>query len=745
MKRGGGDKRPALISCLIVANMALLQNRMQSEGVVVKGLQPLIAIKDSKNKQNALIKNWKKIREIDYAPVVDPALLVLNILSTSHQTESLLEILIDAVLNCASRIRGLQLDHAGPIYHGLLQTARYDGSFYTSTSAAVLLAELAISDRWLASDFDWNNIDELSKLKVCDPACGTGTLLMAAARTIEAKYKSGKENPIKLSKLHKLLIENVLHGLDINRHAIHLAASMMTISAPKIDYNKMNLYNMQHGLDEKGTVRAGSLDILIDNALYLPELAPKASHKRISGEGHRDDVPQLDNCDLIIMNPPFTRNDIRNRSLPPDIRELIQEHEKTITSKIQDSVRKDVIDNSAAATFFIAIADQLLDAEHGSLAMILPVTSCMNTAGAGYRKLMTDPERFHVELVVTSHDNNRIYFSENTKIHECLVVARRTGRKVKVNSTVFVSLGRNPSNVSDARFLAEAIRSEVNGNVSQRGGAKLSDYGTVFRKFLRHSEEPWNTACFYNQHLASLYDCLCSLPDLSQLSDLAFVEPARQTVQQAFEQTKTRQNTNMSALWYHKTAKQITMQAEPDVFIASKKGQEGYAHALWQKRSNLLIALRLWLKTTRTPAKFSVKPILGSAFIPVLPKQSKQHVEICKAWCVWLNSTLGILCFLNLRTKKLTYAKYSLDLLRTIPVPNPGKCDLKKLAAAYDRLAEKNLQALPEINSDSIRISLDEAVTASVPGLRRINIVEIREAISLEPSVTNRKDPFRLE
>ena len=88
--------------------------------------------------------------------------------------------------------------------------------------------------------------------------------------------------------LHLGLIEDVLHGLDINRHAIHLAASMLTLSAPKIDYNKMNLYNMQHGVNANGDVRAGSLDILINNAGYLPGFAPDApSQRRAAASGYR--------------------------------------------------------------------------------------------------------------------------------------------------------------------------------------------------------------------------------------------------------------------------------------------------------------------------------------------------------------------------------------------------------------------------------------------------------------------------
>ena len=200
--KSGIDQRPARIACLIIANMALLQNRMRGEGIRIPGLDTLVAVRNAPNKQTALLDNWQRIREVDYAPVVDPALAVLHKLPTDHHTDSLLETLIEAVLDCAPRIRGLQLDHAGPLYHGLLQTAQYDGSFYTSTSAAVLLAELAMPPDWSVVEGSWADAGSLIDLKVCDPACGTGTLLMAAARTIEERFRSAGGDQHDLSALH---------------------------------------------------------------------------------------------------------------------------------------------------------------------------------------------------------------------------------------------------------------------------------------------------------------------------------------------------------------------------------------------------------------------------------------------------------------------------------------------------------------------------------------------------------------
>ena len=116
---------------------------------------------------------------------------------------------------------------------------------------------------------------------------------MAAARSIQERYLSagGIENDLEV--LHLSLIEDVLYGLDINRHAIHLAACMLTLTAPKIDYNKMNLYNMQHGVNAEGEVRAGSLDLLVDDASYIPGLAPDTTQFKTAAEGYSAEAPDL--------------------------------------------------------------------------------------------------------------------------------------------------------------------------------------------------------------------------------------------------------------------------------------------------------------------------------------------------------------------------------------------------------------------------------------------------------------------
>ena len=742
-KRSNIDPRPARIGCLILANMALLHNRLQSEGVPIDGLRPLMDIHSAGNKQVFLFENWLRIRAVDYAPVVDPALAVLRALSMDDRTETALDRLLHAVADCIPEIRGLQLDHAGPLYHQLLETARYDGSFYTSPAAAVLLAELAMPERWTPVP-DWSDADALSRLRICDPACGTGTLLLAAARAMEERFvqASGRNGDETLEALHLGLVEDVLHGLDINRHAIHLAACMLTLSAPKIDYNKMSLYNMQHGVNGDGNVRAGSLDILTDSAAYLPGLAPDTGERRTAAQDYAQDTPELAQaCDLVIMNPPFTRNDIRNRSLPDADRRKVQKHEIALAESVEDKLRRDAIDQSAIRTFFTPIADMLVK-PLGTLAIVVPATACTATSGKGERTLLTDPGRFHLELVVTSHDNRRIFFSENTDIHESLIVARRPTPENRGRPAAFVSLSENPASISGARQLARAVRAALDGDL-----VALSAWGTVaWRTEEQVRNRPWNATCFYDQSLADACDALSANTALAPVGALACVGPEGRRIRDAFRKARQRQNPDMRALWHNKAERQTAMRTGPDEFLVAtpRARRTGYDRKLWNMRGHLLLANRMRLNLAATPAVWSDEPVLGSAFVPVTPHNGNGGRELCKAWCAWLNSSAGALAFLDIRQKNLTYPHFSLDGLRTLPVPRPDKCDIAVLVAAFDRLAGSPLRALPEMDRDDARRALDEAAADAVPGVEAAQLANLRRLIPLEPTVNNRKAAFRL-
>ena len=529
-----------------------------------------------------------------------------------------------------------------------------------------------------------------------------------------------------------------MHGLDINRHAVHLAASMLTLSAPSIDYEKMNIFNMLHGIDDKGKPRAGSLDILAGNAGYLPVFKPDIAQKRLSGHGYKTEELNLERkFDLVIMNPPYTRNKIRNRQLPATVRRRVQKHERDLVKLLNEDVMRDAIHNSSMGTFFGPIAD-ILTNDRGSVAMVFPFAVCTGVAANGFRKLLTHPDRFHVELIVTSHDNRRIYFSENTNIHEALIVLRRPSRQNR-GETAFVSLSDNPSNPAEARILSSAIRKALEGDRKA-----LSSYGTIsWRKHDRMHEGRWTAACFYDHSIADLYDDLATVPSLKGIDKLADVAPDGRAVRGAFVKSERRQSPDMRALWDNKAELQNTMKTTFDSYIvAAKKNTVASAGELWRKRGHLLLPARSRINLARTMAVFSDEPILGSAYVPVNPIGANK-LQVCKAWCVWLNSTFGILAFLNIRQKNLTYPQFSIDGLRSILVPdlNKTECDTMRLVRAWDDFADKPLLTIPEIHIDEIRKQLDRAVLDAIPGLPGCEDVDIiRRAIAQEPSVNNRRE-----
>ena len=737
------DRRPALIACLLLTNTVLLHDRMQKQNAV-HGLKKLSSLKKHINTYIALWRDWEKIRQVDYAPVIDPAIAIMETLPNERRTIDMFRIIIDTCVEIAPNIRKLHFDHAGPLYHKLLESAKYDGSFYTTTPASILLAEIAMPKSWLG--LDWKDVNQLAQLKICDPACGTGTLLMAAARAMQDRLIAAKGNKKTLKLLHIHLVEDVLYGLDINRHAIHLAASMLTLSAPKVDYNKMNMYQMnnhveyadktKHGARDK--VRAGSLDLLIDNEQYIPGTAHDDTHMKTTAQGIAMQAPPIKGkCDLVVMNPPYTRNSLRNLHMPDEDRKLIQKHEIEIAKTAVDSDHRQIIDQTALGSFFIPIADKLLKNNNGTLGMVYPFAFCTAPSQKDARKFLTDPARFHLELVIVSHDNRRIFFSGDTDIHECLIIARRAGFYAKPPTTThFVILAENPSTANGARQLAKSILAAMDGNTNS-----LGEYGhiiTVETKKLRN--RAWNEACFYDQSLFHHCQTLHAKKALSPLRDVAVVGPAGQAIRDALGRVKQRQSPDRRVLWNHKTDRQTSMKTTPDSFVIWNQGKQDYAVKLWEMRSHLLIAARSWLNLNRTLAVYSEQEILGSAFVPVTPNADNKK-EICKAWCVWFNSTLGILSFLNIRQKKLTYPNFSMDSMRTLPVPHPDHCNIKLLAKIFDKYADEKLKSLPDICEDEIRHALDDAVINAVPGIDRKMIEQCRLAISHEPSVTCEKEP----
>ena len=368
----------------MLANACLLQRRLRDEPQM-KTILRLDKVAGASVPSEVLALAWEAILEKDYAPVFRPALAVLAALPHSKAVGNTIRVLAECANRVADTLSELGYDHAGPLYHRILGSAKSDGAFYTNNLSAIMLARLALAEDLI----DWSDPDAVANLRVIDPACGTGTLLMACLQTIKARVTGREKEEMddgQLNALHKRVVEDVLCGLDINQHGVQLAACNMTLGAPTVDYERMNLVTMPHGPQADGSPRAGSLEILTaaDDAWDLStvtHVAPQRSLENFDAEqvSESEEIRfPLRDLDGVIMNAPFTDHMKRGRKFAAATLEAMQRHEIEIRDRLheRDLDAAAVITTNSISTFFTPLADKLLRAHRSFVAKVLPVTAC---------------------------------------------------------------------------------------------------------------------------------------------------------------------------------------------------------------------------------------------------------------------------------------------------------------------------------------------------------------------------------
>ena len=721
----GGAKGICTVAALMLCNACLLQRRLRDEPEM-KTIMRLDRVAGASNPREVLEIAWETILEKDYAPVFRPALTVLGALREGKAIDDA----IRAVAECANRVADslsdLGYDHAGPLYHRILGFAKSDGAFYTNNLSAIMLARLALSEGFV----DWSDPEAVANLRIMDPACGTGTLLMAALQTIKARVAGSTEMDCdERNALHKRLVEDVLCGLDINQHGIQLAACNMTLGAPTVDYERMNLVTMPHGPQGDGPPKAGSLEILnaAEHAMDLRAFAAPLRSLETLDAAHVNESAEirfpLRNLDVVIMNAPFTANENRSRKYGEAGRKAMQRHELGIKEHIEgkDNDAKGVVTANSIGTFFSPLADMLLKEKTGVLAKVIPTTACTNTSGQAERRFLAG--RFHIDTVVTSHDPRVPNFSENTAIHESLLICRRrTGTNERSDPpTRFVALRTMPSTSEEAIEAVEAIRT-----------GDTRKWITVYEQSeTRVREGDWRPCQFLDPVLADAATQLEQADGLVPLQNRYFLGPAGRRIRDAFQPVDDG-GEGYRVFWSRSKDLRTTMEATPEQSVAYRK--ERLAVRYRKQAGHVLVAAKFRTDSGRLLAIFSDSAALGSMWVPVRCWTTDLDVE--KALCAWFNSTLGALGFLFRRGTMLTNPSFSQAELATLPVLDLKSTSAAILAEAYERTRQITVKPWKYAADDDMRDCIDQAA-AHTTGIDIETIRDWRARISREPTVTN--------
>jgi type I restriction-modification system DNA methylase subunit len=369
----------------------------------------------------------------------------------------------------------IQQEILGKIFHDLIpfEVRKAVAAFYTNNEAGALLAKLSIHE---ATD------------KVADFACGSGTLLVSAYQ--QKKKLKEVNGQTFTTQDHARFLEQDLTGIDIMPFAAHLAAVHLSLQAPLYETQRVRLAVWD---STEATVRPEKVIPTISRELRKAYANPKldvfsdekarsqfseeAYIKKgsVTPEGVGGDSISLESVDVVMMNPPFTRQE-----------RLPEEYKSKLTDRFKPY--SDVLTGQVGLHgYFILLADTFLK-EDGRFAFVLPATVLRLQSLEGIRKFLV--ENYRLDYIITTEQ--RSAFSEAARFREMLLIATKTKKDLDASKCLFVNLKRIPVDASDSDFLADEI-------ISSRSTCQQLDDADLSTEFVEQSQLKISTENWFDR------------------------------------------------------------------------------------------------------------------------------------------------------------------------------------------------------------------------------------------------------
>jgi len=691
-------------------------------------IKTLAQIKPMSNVKKALETEWAKILEIDYIPVFRLALDILANLPASPVLDRQLRALIDTAYDIAASYALLRHDLMGRIYHQLLlgKLVKYYATLYTSIPAARLLARLLVN---LPSELRCDSVPSKfgnEQLKVVDFACGSGTLLSAVYKEVDAKHRVDAEEPNPLA-LHKFLVEDGLWGFDVLLHAAHLTTLTLFLHNPFSPVTKSKIYVLPLGVMGKPeTAHLGSLDFL-QSSKISPEsrlIGGAIGVQKVSISEQEAKAEELPKFHICIMNPPFTRSvggNLLFGSLPREERKKLQKE----LSKLLKSKDLSGIGQAGLGGSFTFLADNYLK-EDGRLGLVLPKAVL---AGVSWRRIREKLlNSYHVEYIISSFEGpNDWNFSENTSLSEVLLVARKVKKRRKKDYTIFVNLWSKPRSEIESIFVGSLLLDLYqsaklydicNANASpyhlrlhgkkigEAYSAKLDNvdfgpYQLFAQAELNRVVELLRQGTVYTP----TEGIVGRIPSAPLSNFIKKIGPDVKQVHNTFRRSgRYRPGCAYRALWGHSSALIRTIEQESNACLDPK--DNNLARRLWQGSGKLLVVERAWLSTYRILSTVTTKDVLSNVWWPMTSQNVKikdgtlSPDDVSKILALWFNSTYGALLLLSVaEVTRGAWVKFKKAPLSSLPVVDLSKITVAKtntLLNLYDDVRLRELKSLPE-------------------------------------------------
>ena len=404
----------------------------------------------------------------------------------------------------------------------------------------------------------------------------------------------------------------------------------------------------------------------------------------------------------------------------------LQKRELQIRDRLaaSDSEAAGVIDANSISTMFTPLAEKVLDEDDGVLAKIMPVTAC--TGASGLRERQFIASRFHVDMIVCSHDPREPNLSTHVTINECLLIATRSGR-ASMAPTIFVNLRRFPRTPDAVHDVVAAIRSR-----------RIDEVGSVceWPEDLMQAGD-WSPVQWFDPKLAEAALQIRAASGLCQLNALYDMGPAGRRIRDAFERVTDASSTTSDVAVFDSISSdlRVALAGDPDAVWRPRPGKERMVRSYLAQTGWMLLMNRADTHAASVVGVCASAKGFGSGLMPVVTETHEQAKALSVVW----NSTPVLLQLLNMRTKKLTYMNWSVAQLGSVRVPTSlgDAGEQATLVASYDRLCRERLQSWAHADTDSVRHEIDDGV-AEAYGISAGVLADWRERLANEPTIANR-------
>ncbi len=660
------------MACAIIANALVFHDQIAGMHARIKSLA--MACGDGvANPQSEVLKAWTAILNINYWPIFGIARQILKHLDSADAARILRRLQDTAQAVSATGVENAH-DLTGRIFQRLIADRKYLATFYTLPASAALLARLAVAK---LEGVDWADHKAIGSLRVGDLACGTGALLSAVYEQIAARHERAGGNA---SKLHRVMMEEVLYGCDVMPSAIHITGSTLSGVAPAVGFINSRLYTVPYGRQKDGSVMIGSLELLqSSDVLTLLDTSDPALRTGSAGEETADQIRAVIrdfNYDLVIMNPPFTRAtnhegahaDITN---PAFAAFDATDKDQSAMGKRANRLAKGTCShgNAGIASTFAALAHKKVKLG-GVLALVLPLSAASGLSWEGFRAMLAR-DYTDVTVVSIAANGDDMSFSSDTGMAECLVIARRLSLDEKPNDAYrFLSLSRRPQGFASARELVAGYA--LGGSQVRRiedgpyGGTPIMIGGELAGNMITAPRAPvWRAVRVSDYSVAQTAHALTqsklwppgyAVPVelktalLAEVGTLGLVHrditgPAPKPglpPRGPFDKVDPSPTATYPALWNHDAPSEIRMVCVPDSQLQVRQGMEKKAAVVWATASRAHQNLDFRFNSQPLTVAFTEQASIGGRAWPNVIFDARRFDY---AFTAWSNSTLGQLCF----------------------------------------------------------------------------------------------------